>query len=209
MKKAIIGRKLGMTQIFTDKGQVIPVTVVEAGPCTVVQKKTEETDGYCSVQLSFDEVQASKISKPEAGHLEKYGAAPARVLREFKLDDAMSMEPGQVVKADTFEAGDKVDISGKSKGKGYQVVIKRHGQHRGPMAHGSKYHRSPGSMGASAYPSRVPKGKKLPGQMGNKNVTALNLEVVDVDPDENILLIKGAVPGPRGSVVVVKSSVKS
>ena len=126
MKKAIIGRKLGMTQIFTDKGQVIPVTVVEAGPCTVVQKKTEETDGYCSVQLSFDEVQASKISKPEAGHLEKYGAAPARVLREFKLDDAMSMEPGQVVKADTFEAGDKVDISGKSKGKGYQGVIKRH-----------------------------------------------------------------------------------
>ena len=119
------------------------------------------------------------------------------------------MEPGQVVKADTFEAGDKVDISGKSKGKGYQGVIKRHGQHRGPMAHGSKYHRSPGSMGASAYPSRVPKGKKLPGQMGNKNVTALNLEVVDVDPDENILLIKGAVPGPRGSVVVVKSSVKS
>jgi len=209
MKKAIIGRKLGMTQIFTDKGQVIPVTVVEAGPCTVVQKKTEETDGYCSVQLSFDEVQASKISKPEAGHLEKYGAAPARVLREFKLDDAMSMEPGQVVKVDTFEAGDKVDISGKSKGKGYQGVIKRHGQHRGPMAHGSKYHRSPGSMGASAYPSRVPKGKKLPGQMGNKNVTALNLEVVDVDPDENILLIKGAVPGPRGSVVVVKSSVKS
>ena len=209
MKKAIIGRKLGMTQIFTDNGQVIPVTVVEAGPCTVVQKKTEETDGYCSVQLSFDEVQASKISKPEAGHLEKYGAAPARVLREFKLDDAMSMEPGQVVKADTFEAGDKVDISGKSKGKGYQGVIKRHGQHRGPMAHGSKYHRSPGSMGASAYPSRVPKGKKLPGQMGNKNVTALNLEVVDVDPDENILLIKGAVPGPRGSVVVVKSSVKS
>ena len=209
MKKAIIGRKLGMTQIFTDKGQVIPVTVVEAGPCTVVQKKTEETDGYCSVQLSFDEVQASKISKPEAGHLEKYGAAPARVLREFKLDDAMSMEPGQVVKADTFEAGDKVDISGKSKGKGYQGAIKRHGQHRGPMAHGSKYHRSPGSMGASAYPSRVPKGKKLPGQMGNKNVTALNLEVVDVDPDENILLIKGAVPGPRGSVVVVKSSVKS
>ena len=209
MKKAIIGRKRGMTQIFTDKGQVIPVTVVEAGPCTVVQKKTEETDGYCSVQLSFDEVQASKISKPEAGHLEKYGAAPARVLREFKLDDAMSMEPGQVVKADTFEAGDKVDISGKSKGKGYQGVIKRHGQHRGPMAHGSKYHRSPGSMGASAYPSRVPKGKKLPGQMGNKNVTALNLEVVDVDPDENILLIKGAVPGPRGSVVVVKSSVKS
>lgn len=209
MKKAIIGRKLGMTQIFTDKGQVIPVTVVEAGPCTVVQKKTEETDGYCSVQLSFDEVQASKISKPEAGHLEKYGAAPARVLREFKLDDAMSMEPGQVVKADTFEAGDKVDISGKSKGKGFQGVIKRHGQHRGPMAHGSKYHRSPGSMGASAYPSRVPKGKKLPGQMGNKNVTALNLEVVDVDPDENILLIKGAVPGPRGSVVVVKSSVKS
>ena len=209
MKKAIIGRKLGMTQIFTDKGQVIPVTVVEAGPCTVVQKKTEETDGYCSVQLSFDEVQASKISKPEAGHLEKYGAAPARVLREFKLDDAMSMEPSQVVKADTFEAGDKVDISGKSKGKGYQGVIKRHGQHRGPMAHGSKYHRSPGSMGASAYPSRVPKGKKLPGQMGNKNVTALNLEVVDVDPDENILLIKGAVPGPRGSVVVVKSSVKS
>ncbi|MGI6108362.1 MAG: 50S ribosomal protein L3 [Eubacteriaceae bacterium] len=209
MKKAIIGRKLGMTQIFTEKGQVIPVTVVEAGPCTVVQKKTEETDGYCSVQLSFDEVKASKVTKPEQGHFEKYSAAPARVLKEFKLDDAAAMEPGQVIKADTFEAGDKVDVSGKSKGKGYQGVIKRHGQHRGPMAHGSKYHRSPGSMGSSAYPARVPKGKKLPGQMGNKNVTALNLEVVDVDPQENILLIKGAVPGPRGSVIVVKSSVKS
>jgi large subunit ribosomal protein L3 len=209
MKKAIIGRKLGMTQIFTEKGQVIPVTVVEAGPCTVVQKKTEETDGYCSVQLSFDEVKASKVTKPEQGHFEKYSAAPARVLKEFKLDDAAAMEPGQVIKADTFEAGDKVDVSGKSKGKGYQGVIKRHGQHRGPMAHGSKYHRSPGSMGSSAYPARVPKGKKLPGQMGNKNVTALNLEVVDVDPQENILLIEGAVPGPRGSVIVVKSSVKS
>lgn len=209
MKKAIIGRKLGMTQIFTDNGQVIPVTVVEAGPCTVVQKKTDETDGYCAVQLSFDEVKPGKLNKPEEGHFEKYGAAPARVLKEFKLDDAANMEPGQIVSVDTFEIGDHVDISGKSKGKGYQGVIKRHGQQRGPMAHGSKYHRSPGSMGASAYPSRVPKGKKLPGQMGNKNVTALNLEIVDVVPEDNILLIKGAVPGPRGSVITVKSSVKS
>ena len=205
----LLGRKVGMMRLFTDDGDAVPVTVVDVSNNRVTQVKTQENDGYVALQVTFGARKASRVTKPEAGHLEKYGAAPARVLREFKLDDAMSMEPGQVVKADTFEAGDKVDISGKSKGKGYQGVIKRHGQHRGPMAHGSKYHRSPGSMGASAYPSRVPKGKKLPGQMGNKNVTALNLEVVDVDPDENILLIKGAVPGPRGSVVVVKSSVKS
>ncbi len=209
MKKAILGRKLGMTQIFTENGQVIPVTVVEAGPCTVVQKKTEESDGYNSVQLSFGEIKSKNVNKPETGHFEKYNAQPARVIKEFKLQDVPSYESGQVLKADVFETGDKVDVSGKSKGKGFQGVIKRHGQHRGPMAHGSKYHRSPGSMGASAYPAKVPKGKKLPGQMGNKNVTALNLEVVGVDPEDNVLLIKGAVPGPRGSVIAIRSSVKS
>lgn len=209
MKKAILGRKLGMTQIFTENGQVIPVTVVEAGPCTVVQKKTQDTDGYDSVQLSYGDIKEKNVTQPIKGHYEKNNVKPARILREFKLDDAPSYESGQVITVETFEVGDKVDVSGKSKGKGYQGVIKRHGQQRGPMAHGSKYHRSPGSMGASAYPSRVPKGKKLPGQMGNKNVTALNLEIVDVDPEENVLLIKGAVPGPRGSVIAVTSSVKS
>lgn len=209
MKKAIIGKKIGMTQIFTEDGTVIPVTVVEAGPCLVVQKKTMDTDGYEAVQLAYGDVKEKRVTQPRKGHFDKHGVEYRKVIREFKLDDYESFETGQEIKADMFEAGDKVDVSGKSKGKGFQGVIKRHGQHRGPMAHGSKYHRSPGSMGASAYPARVMKGKKLPGQMGNKNVTALNLEVVKVDAEDNVLLIKGAVPGPRGSVVTIKSSVKA
>jgi len=209
LKKALMGKKIGMTQIFTENGTVIPVTVVEAGPCTVLQKKTIENDGYEAVQLAFGDIKEKNVTKPVKGHYEKFSAEYKRRIHEFRLDDCSAYEPGQELKADVFEAGDKVDISGKSKGKGYAGVIKRHGQHRGPMAHGSKYHRSPGSMGASAYPSRVPKGKNLPGQMGNKNVTALNLEVVQVDAENNLLLIKGAVPGPRGAVVVIKSSVKA
>lgn len=209
MKKAIIGKKIGMTQIFTEDGTVIPVTVVEAGPCVVVQKKNMDVDGYEALQLAYGEVKERRVNKPIKGHYDKHGVEYKKVIREFKLDDYESYETGQVIKADMFEAGDKVDISGKSKGKGFQGVIKRHGQSRGPMAHGSKYHRSPGSMGASAYPARVMKGKKLPGQMGNKNVTAVNLEVVQVSVEDNILLIKGAVPGPRGSLVSIKSSVKA
>ncbi|MDO4288247.1 MAG: 50S ribosomal protein L3 [Eubacterium sp.] len=209
MKKAIIGKKIGMTQIFTENGTVIPVTVVEAGPCVVIQKKTMDTDGYEALQLGYGAAKERRVNKPMKGHFDKYGVEYKKVIREFKLDDYAAFEPGQVIKADMFEAGDKVDVSGKSKGKGFQGVIKRHGQQRGPMAHGSKYHRSPGSMGASAYPSRVMKGKKLPGQMGNKNVTALNLEIVKVDAEENVLLIKGAVPGPKGSLVSIKSSVKA
>lgn len=209
MKKAIIGKKIGMTQIFTEDGTVIPVTVVQAGPCKVVQKKTMEVDGYEAVQVAYGAVKEKRVTKPVQGHYEKHGVEAAKMIREFKLDDYANLEVGQDITVESFEPGDKVDISGKSKGKGFQGVIKRHNQHRGPMAHGSKYHRSPGSMGASAYPARVMKGKKLPGQMGNKNVTALNLEVVQVDAEDNLLLIKGAVPGSRGSVVTIKSSVKS
>lgn len=209
MKKAILGKKIGMTQIFTEDGTVIPVTVVEAGPCKVVQKKTVENDGYEAVQLSFGDVKEKNVTKPRKGHFDKYGVEYHRIIREFRLDDCSELEPGTEVKADVFEAGDKVDVSGKSKGKGYAGAIKRHGQHRGPMAHGSKYHRSAGSMGSSATPSHVMKGKKMPGQMGNKNVTALNLEIVQVDAENNLLLIKGAVPGSRGSVVSIKSSVKA
>ena len=209
MKKAILGKKIGMTQIFTEEGLAIPVTVVKVAPCTVVQKKTVETDGYDAVQLSFGDIKEKNVTKPVKGHYDKYGAAYKRVLKEFRLDDVSSYEPGQELGADLFEAGEHVDVSGKSKGKGYAGAIKRHGQHRGPMAHGSKYHRSAGSMGSSATPSHVLKGKKLPGQMGNKNVTALNLEIVQIDTEDNLLLIKGAVPGSRGSVVAVKSSVKA
>ena len=209
MKKAIIGKKIGMTQIFTENGTVIPVTVVEAGPCTVAQKKTLENDGYEAVQFAYGEIKDKNVNKPKKGHFDKYGVAYKRVIREFRLDACAAYEPGQEVKADVFEVGDKVDVSGKSKGKGFAGVIKRHGQHRGPMAHGSKYHRSPGSMGASAYPARVMKGKKLPGQMGNKNVTALNLEIVQIDAENNALLIKGAIPGPKGSLVTIKTSVKA
>ncbi|WP_281672133.1 50S ribosomal protein L3 [Pseudoramibacter alactolyticus] len=209
MKKAIIGKKIGMTQIFQEDGTVVPVTVVQAGPCTVVQKKTLENDGYEAVQLAYGDIKEKNVVKPVKGHFDKYGVDYARTLREFRLDDCASLEAGQEIKADVFEAGDKVDVSGKSKGKGYAGAIKRWGQQRGPMAHGSKYHRSAGSMGASAYPARVPKGKHLAGQMGNKNVTALNLEIIQVDAENNLLLIKGAVPGPRGGVVSVKSSVKA
>lgn len=209
MKKAIIGRKLGMTQIFNEEGQMIPVTVVEAGPCKVVQIKNDEVEGYKAVQLGYRQVKESKVTKPVKGHFEKFNIDYMKVLREFRLEDILSFEVGQELKADVFNVGDKIDVTGTSKGKGFAGVIKRHGQHTGPMTHGSKYHRAPGSMGGSSSPSRVRKGKKLPGHMGCEQITVQNLEVVKVDVDRNLLLVKGAVPGIRGSLVTIKDTVKN
>ena len=209
MKKAIIGKKVGMTQIFDEKGKVIPVTVIEAGPCVVSQVKTEETDGYNSIQLGFGAIKESKVNKPERGHFTKANIAPARYLREFRVDSIEDVKVGDELKADIFMAGDKIDIQGTSKGKGFQGVIKRHGQHRGPMGHGSMYHRRPGSLGSTSTPGRVFKGKKLPGHMGAETVTIQNLEVIKVDLDKNIILVKGSVPGAKGSILKIKSSVKA
>ena len=198
MKKGLIGKKIGMTQIFNEEGKVIPVTVIEAGPCVVSQVKTEETDGYNSIQLGFGAIKESKVNKPERGHFTKANIAPARYLREFRVDSIEDVKVGDELKADIFMAGDKIDIQGTSKGKGFQGVIKRHGQHRGPMGHGSMYHRRPGSMGSTSTPGRVFKGKKLPGHMGAETVTIQNLEVIKVDLDKNIILVKGSVPGAKG-----------
>ena len=209
MKKGIIGRKVGMTQIFDEKGNAIPVTVIEAGPCVVAQVKTEETDGYNAVQLGFGDVKDKHINKPEAGHFAKAKLANKKHLREFRLDSIEGIKVGDEVKADVFVAGEKVDVQGTSKGKGFQGVIKRHGQSRGPMGHGSMYHRRPGSMGSTSTPGRVFKGKKLPGHMGRVTVTIQNLDVVKVDMDKNVLLIKGSVPGTKGAILKVKSAVKA
>ena len=209
MKKGLIGKKIGMTQIFNEEGKVIPVTVIEAGPCVVSQVKTEETDGYNSIQLGFGAIKESKVNKPERGHFTKANIAPARYLREFRVDSIEDVKVGDELKADIFMAGDKIDIQGTSKGKGFQGVIKRHGQHRGPMGHGSMYHRIPGSMGSTSTPGRVFKGKKLPGHMGAETVTIQNLEVIKVDLDKNIILVKGSVPGAKGSILKIKSSVKA
>lgn len=206
--KAIIGKKLGMSQIFTEDGTVIPVTVVEAGPISILQKKTEEKDGYNAIQVGFQDIKESKLNKPQKGHFDKVGASYKKYLKEFRADDVSGYEVGQELKADTFEAGDKVDVTGISKGKGFQGVIKRHNQHRGPMSHGSHYHRAPGSMGAASDPSRVFKGKKLPGHMGHEKVTVSNLEVAKVDVEKNLLLIKGAVPGPKGGILTIKRSLR-
>jgi len=212
MKKAILARKLGMSQIFTENGTVIPVTVLEAGPCKVVQRKTVEKDGYSAIQVGFGEIRKNLVNKPEAGHFKANlgaNAVPMRVLRELKLDDCDAYEVGSEIKADMFAAGDQVDVSGTSKGKGFQGAIKRHNQSRGPMSHGSKYHRGLGSMGAGTTPGRVRKGKKAPGHMGAEAVTVQNLEVVRTDAEKNLILIKGAVPGIKGALVVVKSTVKT
>lgn len=209
MKKGLIGKKIGMTQIFNEEGKVIPVTVIEVGPCVVSQVKTEETDGYNSIQLGFGAIKESKVNKPERGHFTKANIAPARYLREFRVDSIEDVKVGDELKADIFMAGDKIDIQGTSKGKGFQGVIKRHGQHRGPMGHGSMYHRRPGSMGSTSTPGRVFKGKKLPGHMGAETVTIQNLEVIKVDLDKNIILVKGSVPGAKGSILKIKSSVKA
>ena len=190
-------------------GKVIPVTVIEAGPCVVSQVKTEETDGYNSIQLGFGAIKESKVNKPERGHFTKANIAPARYLREFRVDSIEDVKVGDELKADIFMAGDKIDIQGTSKGKGFQGVIKRHGQHRGPMGHGSMYHRRPGSMGPTSTPGRVFKGKRLPGHMGRVTVTIQNLDVVRVDLDKNVILVKGSVPGAKGAILKVKSAVKA
>ena len=209
MKKALIGKKVGMTQIFNEEGKVIPVTVIEATPCTVTQIKTVEQDGYQAVQLGFGDVKESKLNKPRLGHLSKNKLAPKKYLREFRLDSIEGMNVGDELKADVFSVGDRVDIQGTSKGKGFQGVIKRHGQSRGPMGHGSMYHRRPGSMGPTSTPGRVFPGKKLPGHMGSVTVTIQNLEVIKVDLDKNVILVKGSVPGAKGSILKIKSSVKA
>ena len=213
MKKAILGKKIGMTQVFLDDGRVVPVTVVLAGPCTVVQKKTVETDGYEAVQVGFDELtetRAKKLkNKPELGHFKKAGVEPTRVLREFRLDDISSIEVGQKITVDTFAAGDRVDVSGVSKGHGYSGVVQRWNQHTGPMKHGSKYHRGVGSMSANSDPSRVFKNKHMPGHYGVEKVTIQNLSVVRVDAERNLLLVRGAVPGPNGGLVIVRGAVKA
>ena len=209
MKKALIGKKVGMTQIFDESGKVIPVTVIEAGPCVVAQVKSNETDGYNAVQLGFGEVKENKLNKPEKGHFAKANVVAKKHLREFRMDSVEDVKVGDEFKADVFVKGDKVDIQGTSKGKGFQGVIKRHGQSRGPMGHGSMYHRRPGSMGSTSTPGRVFKGKRLPGHMGANTITIQNLEVVAVDLDKNVILVKGSVPGPKGAILKIKSAVKA
>ena len=209
MKKAILATKVGMTQIFNEDGVLTPVTVLQAGPVYVTQIKTEETDGYSSVQVGFGDIREKLVNKPKKGHFAKAGVENKRFLKEFQFDNAEEFELGQEIKADIFEAGDKIDVTATSKGKGFQGAIKRHGQSRGPMGHGSKYHRHAGSNGSASDPSKVFKGKKMPGQMGAVKVTVQNLEVVRVDVENDLLLVKGAVPGPKKSTVIIKESVKA
>ena len=210
MKKAIIGKKVGMTQIFDEVGKVIPVTVIEAGPCVVVAKMSKEKEGYDAVQFGYEEVAEKKVTKPELGHTQKNGVAPQKHLKEFRLEDCSKLEVGDVVKADVFAAGDKVDVTGISKGHGYAGVVKRYGQARGRMSHGGgPVHRHAGSMGSSTDPSRIMPGKKQAGHMGVDQVTVQNLDVVTVDPELNLIAIRGAVPGPKGSIVYIKNTVKT
>ena len=210
MQKAIIGKKVGMTQIFDESGKVIPVTVIEAGPCVVIQKKTTENDGYEAVQLGFGDVKATRLTKPMQGHFTKANVAAKKTLKEFRLAGSADLNVGDVIKADTFEVGDSVDVSGTSKGKGFAGAIKRHNQHRLKETHGTgPVHRSLGSVGANSTPSKVIKGLHMAGQYGHENVTIQNLVVVKVDVERNVLLIRGAVPGPKGGLVTVKQAVKS
>ncbi|MBE5958976.1 MAG: 50S ribosomal protein L3 [Lachnospiraceae bacterium] len=209
MKKAILATKVGMTQIFNEDGALIPVTVLQAGPCAVTQVKTVENDGYSAVQVGFVDKREKLVNKPMKGMFDKAGVSYKRFVREFKFENAEEYSVADEIKADIFEAGDKVDATAIAKGKGFQGAIKRHGQSRGPMAHGSKYHRHAGSNGACSSPSKVFKGKKMPGHMGAKKVTVQNLEIVRVDVDNNLLLVKGAVPGPKKALVTIKETVKS
>ncbi|WP_300380490.1 50S ribosomal protein L3 [Clostridium sp.] len=209
MKKAILGKKIGMTQIFDENGKVVPVTVVEAGPCVVVQKKTIEKDGYDAIQVGFGEIREKLVNKPKKGHYAKAGVSLKRRLKEFRLEDCSTYEVGQEIKADVFIVGEKVDVSGISKGKGFQGVIRRWNATRGPMTHGSKFHRAVGSMGASSDPSRTFKNKHMPGHMGVVNTTVINLEVVKVIADKNLILIKGGIPGPNKGTVVIRNAVKA
>ena len=209
MQKGIIAKKIGMTQIFDENGKVIPVTVVEAGPCVVVQVKTVENDGYAAVQLGFGDKKATRVNKPMKGHFDKANAGYKKALKEFKFENC-ELEAGSLIKADTFEVGDIVDVSGTSKGKGYQGPIKRHNQHRLKETHGTgPVHRQAGSMGACSSPSRIYKGKGMAGQMGAEKVTVQNLEVVKVDVENNLIAIKGAIPGPKGGIVTIVDSVKA
>ena len=210
MQKAIIGKKIGMTQIFDENGKVIPVTVIEAGPCVVLQMKTEEKDGYNSVQLGFQDVKEQRVSKPELGHTKKAGVTPKKHLKEFRIDDTSTYNVGDELKADVFAEGDKIDITGISKGKGFAGPVKRHGVGRKRMSHGGgPVHRHLGSLGAGAWPSKIFKGRKMAGQMGNEQVTVQNLEVVKVDPELNMIAVRGAVPGPKKGIVYIKNTVKN
>ena len=207
MKKAILATKVGMTQIFNEYGELVPVTVLQAGPCVVTQVKTVENDGYSAVQVGFQDIREKLVNKPVKGMFDKAGVSYKRYVREFKLEGEYAVK--DEIKADVFEAGDKVDATAIAKGKGFQGAIKRHGQSRGPMAHGSKYHRHAGSNGSCSTPSKVFKGKKMPGHMGGKKVTTQNLEIVRVDAEKNLLLVKGAIPGPKKALVTIKESVKA
>ena len=213
MEKAILARKIGMTQVFSEEGMLIPVTVLEAGPCRVIQKKTVENDGYAALQVGFGERKDNHTNNPLRGHyqarLGESAVKANKVLKEFRLDNPDQFEVGGEIKADIFAPGDMVDVSGISKGKGYQGAIKRHGQHRGPMTHGSKYHRGLGSMGPGTTPGSVKKGKKMPGQMGNKKITVQNLKVERIDAEKNLIFVKGAVPGAKGGLLFVKNTVKN
>ena len=209
MKKAILATTVGMTQIFNEDGVLTPVTVLQAGPCVVTQVKTVENDGYAAVQVGFVDTREKLVNKAEKGHFDKAGVAYKKFVREFRLENAAEYAPAQEIKADIFAAGDKIDATAVSKGKGFQGAIKRLGQHRGPMAHGSKFHRHQGSNGACSDPSKVFKGKGMPGHMGAKQITIQNLEVVKVDAENNLLLVKGAVPGPKKALVTIKETVKS
>lgn len=209
MKKAILATKVGMTQIFNEDGVLTPVTVLQAGPCVVTQVKTEENDGYSAVQVGFVDIREKLVNKPKKGHFDKAGVAYKRFVRELKLENAAEYAVKQEIKADIFAAGDKIDATAISKGKGFQGAIKRLGQHRGPMTHGSKFHRHQGSNGSATTPGRVFKGKGMPGHMGNVQVTVQNLEIVSIDADKNLILVKGSVPGPKKSLVTVKETVKA
>ena len=208
MKKAILAKKVGMTQIFNEAGELVPVTVLQAGPCVVTQVKTIENDGYEAVQVGFVDKREKLVNKPQKGHFDKAGVSYKRYVREFRFENAEEYSVKDEIKAEIFAAGDKIDATAISKGKGFQGAIKRFGQHRGPMAHGSKFHRHQGSNGACSSPSRVFKGKGMPGQMGHKQITVQNLEVVKVDAENNLILVKGAVPGPKKCLVTVKETVK-
>ena len=209
MKKAILATKVGMTQIFNENGALVPVTVLQAGPCVVTQVKTEENDGYKAVQVGFVDKREKLVNKPQKGHFDKAGVSYKRYVREFRFENAEEYSVKDEIKAEIFAAGDKIDATAISKGKGFQGAIKRHGQSRGPMAHGSKYHRHAGSNGSATTPGRVFKGKHMPGHMGAVRVTVQNLEVVSVDAEKNLILVKGAVPGPKKSLVMLKESVKA
>ena len=210
MKKGIIGKKLGMTQIFADNGAVIPVTVIEAGPCVVTQKKTTETDGYNAIQVGYQDVSAKHVNKPAKGHFEKAGVQAKKHLKEFRLEDAEKYNVGDVIAVDTFAAGEKVDVTGITKGHGYSGAVKRWGHHMLQATHGTgPIHRQVGSMGANSTPSRVFKNKKMAGQYGNEKLTVLNLEVIKVDAEKNLIAVKGAIPGARGGIVVIRDSVKA